>query len=325
MNLLNDIYYQKDYVDLYKNEDSEIFEFYYTEGDSSFSNIAIKKPINNIGKTKLEGTYFDLETAYGYGGIYSNTEDQKFLNKAFDAYQKKCIESNIIADFSRIHPFNNTHLSLKDKFNLHVLDRKTIAVDTKLTNEIRWENYPSKLRNILRKGKKELTFRKSENINTFIELYNETMIKNNASEFYFFNKSYFEKLIALKNVDLYEVLYNNRVISATFVMFGEEIAHYHLSANDYEFRKHNANYFILDSLFDLAKEKGIKYFYLGGGRTNQEDDTLFRFKNKFSTIKKDFYIAGIIHNQIVYDKYCKIWDNEYQEDVKYFLKYRLNN
>ena len=96
-----------------------------------------------------------------------------------------------------------------------------------------------------------------------------------------------------------------------------------LQANNYDYKKHNANYFILDSLFDIAHERGIQHFYLGGGRTNQEDDSLLRFKKKFSEIQKDFYIAGIVHNQEIYDKYCKIWDNEKKEEVKYFLKYRL--
>ena len=245
------------------------------------------------------------------------------LKKANNKYHLYCLKNRIIADFSRIHPFNNTPLCLKKEFNVFLLDRKTVSVNTEITTENRWEIYPSKLRTILRKCKKELVLKKSKNIDSFIFLYEKTMQKNNADDFYYFGRSYFERLINIEGVELYEVLYEDRVISASFFLFGEELGHYHLSANDYEFRKHNANYYILDSVFDIAHKKGIKQFHLGGGRTNLNDDSLLKFKNKFSPLKKDFYIAGIIHNNDIYKKYCEIWENENQKEIKYFLKYRL--
>ena len=325
MNLLEDIYYKKEYISLYLKEEEEIFKFNYSEGKFFFINIAIKKPIKKIGKKKLEEKYFDVESAYGYGGIYSNTCDNLFLNKALKKYRQYCIDNRVIADFSRIHPFNSTHHEIKEFYNLHILDRKTIVVDTKISNVERWKNYSAKVRNILRKCKKELIIRKSDDISTFFNLYYETMKRNNADNFYFFDKSYFKKLLSIKGTELYEVVLDNKVISASFIMYGKEICHYHLSANNYDYKKHNANYFILDSLFDIAHERGIQYFYLGGGRTNQEDDSLLRFKKKFAEIQKDFYITGIVHNQKIYDKYCQIWEEKNKQEVSYFLKYRLKS
>ena len=54
MNLLDDIYYQKEYISLYLKEGEEIFEFNYTEGDFFFINLAIKRPIKKIGDIILE-------------------------------------------------------------------------------------------------------------------------------------------------------------------------------------------------------------------------------------------------------------------------------
>lgn len=325
MNLLNDIYYKKEYIELYLKDKEAVFEYRFEEGEYVFTNLAIKRPISKINDTQLKEIYYDLETAYGYGGIYSNTTDKVFLNKAFSAYSAYCKGEKIIADFSRVHPFNETHKEIKEFFDLYILDRKTVVVDSKLNEEKRWATYPTKIRTILRKCKKELIFRKSEDINTFLALYNETMKKNNADAFYFFDKQYFEKLISNPNIELYEVLIDDIVISATFVLFGEEIGHYHLSANNYEFRKHNANYFILDSLFNIAHQKGKKYFLLGGGRINAADDNLLRFKKKFSPLEKDFYIMGIVHNKEIYSKYCEIWEKTNNSEIRYFLKYRLEN
>ena len=323
MNLLEDIYYQKEYISLYLKDEEEIFEFNYSQGDFFFINIAIKKPIKKIGEIILEEKYFDIETAYGYGGIYCNTNDDLFLKKALKNYKKYCKDNQVIADFSRIHPFNSTHKYIKEYYNLYVLDRKTISVDTALSNPERWSNYSAKVRNILRKCKRELIVRQSDDIDTFFHLYNKTMHKNNADDFYFFDRSYFEMLLSVKNIELYEVLLNDKVISASFIMYGKDICYYHLSANEYDYKKYNANYFILDSLFDIAHERGMQYFFLGGGRTNQEDDSLLKFKKKFSKIQSDFYIAGIVHNQAIYDKYCEIWEEKNKQEVTYFLKYRL--
>lgn len=321
--LFNDIYYQKEYIALYLKDKEEIFEFRYKENGNTFYNIAIKRPILSIGNIDLNKTYYDLETAYGYGGYYSDNDGEDFLSSALKKYQEYCIEENIIAEFIRFHPFNDIHNFLNNYFDLFVHDRDTIYVDASLSKEERWKKYSSKMRNILRKCEKELIFKKSNDIESFISLYEKTMRRNVADDFYFFDKSYFQELITLNNIELYEVLYNEIVISSSFFMFSEDYGHYHLSANNYEYRKHNANYYILDSIFDIAYQRGIKQFLLGGGRTNLDGDLLLKFKEKFSSLKKNFYIAGKIYNKKIYEEYVNIWQEQSEENIKYFLKYRL--
>ena len=79
----------------------------------------------------------------------------------------------------------------------------------------------------------------------------------------------------------------------------------------------------MNYVFNVAKEKGLKYFLLGGGTTSNECDPLFKFKKKFSKELKPFYISGKIYNQEIYDKYSKIWKEQSKDNIKYFLKYRL--
>jgi len=323
MNLIDDIYYDKRYIELYLKPNEEIFEFEYKKDDNIFYNIAIKKPINKIGNITVSDNYYDLETVYGYGGIYCNSKDEIFLEKALKRYEEYCYSENIIAEFTRFHPFNNIHYNCTGFFDLLINDRQTVYIDTTLSKENRWANYTSKMRNILRKCEKELTFVRSNNIDNFIHLYESTMKKNNAEEFYFFDKEYFINLLNLKNVELYEVLYKDTVISSSFFMFSKEFGHYHLSANNYEYRKYNANYMILDSIFDISNSKDIPLFHLGGGRTNEEDDLLLKFKEKFSSHKEDFFIAGKVFNQDIYSKYINTWENQTKNKIKYFLKYRL--
>lgn len=323
INLLNDVYYSKEYISLYLKENEELFEFIYEEKDYFFYNISIKRPISKIGKIEINDGFYDLETAYGYGGYFVNTDDKIFLNNAFESYKKRCKDEKIIAEFIRFHPFNDFPKEHKEFFNMNILDRDVVCVDLSLSKDDRWKNYSTNTRNILRKCEKELSFRKSEKLDKFIELYIKTMNRNSASEFYYFDKKYFETMINLENVELYEVLKDEEVISSAFFIFGEEIGHYHLSANDYELRKYNANYFILDSIFDVAKSRNKNYFLLGGGTTSSKEDTLFKFKNKFSSFEKPFYISGKIFDVDIYKQYVKIWEKQFSGQINYFLKYRL--
>ena len=320
LDLLNDIYYSKEYVSLYLKKDEEVFEFKYQEDKNIFYNISIKRPIKIIGNIMLKEEYYDLETAYGYGGFYANTDDEIFIEKAIKQYEQKCKDENIIAEFIRFHPFNNFPIKYDKFLDFNIYDRDVVAKD--LTGDI-LASYKSKIRNIIKRSSEKVIIRESEDINTFIKLYNETMDKNNAEEFYFFDKEYYIDLLKNKSIELYEVRYKDTIVAMGFFMFGKDIAHYHLSANSDISYKLNTNYALLDYAFNKAKEKGINNFMLGGGTTSSKEDSLFKFKRKFSKETKPFYISGKIYNHDVYDKYVKLWDKQSKEDVKYFLKYRL--
>ena len=323
MNLLNDIYYSKEYISLYLKDNEEIFEFEYKEDNFIFYNIAIKRPIMKIGNIDIRDGYFDLETAYGYGGFYLNTENQEFVKNALDQYEQYCLEKKIIAEFIRFHPWNTFPQEQKEFLNMNSYDRDVVYVDLSLSKEERWKNYSSNTRNILRKCEKELVFQKSDNIEAFIELYEKTMEKNNATDFYYFSREYYEQLISNENIELYEIRQDGEIISMAFFMFSDEIGHYHLSANDYEMRRYNANYFILDQIFEIAKNKGKRYFLLGGGTTTDIDDSLLKFKQKFSSLIKQFYISGKVYNNEIYSQYKQVWEQRSKEEIRYFLKYRL--
>lgn len=321
--LLEDIYFKKSYVELYLKSNEEVFEFEYRENDYIFHQIGIKRLITKIGDVKVSDGFYDLETAYGYGGIICNTDNENFIEKAVSRYQKQIKAENIFVEFARIHPFNDNLFFSKKYYDFLSLDRQTVIVDTTLETAERKRLYSSTTRNILKHCEKKLTFEQTEDIESFNELYQKTMARNQADSFYYFDLEYFKKLLILENTCLFFVRNEtNDIVSAAFFMFSETLGHYHLSANNDDFRNLNGNYFMLDSIFEFAKNKNIKYFHLGGGRTNQTDDSLLRFKQKFSKATKDFYIAGKIYNKSIYDRYNKIRENETEEDIKFFLKYR---
>jgi hypothetical protein len=322
--MLDDVYFEDDYIKLYLNNQSSLLSFQFSERNNLFVNKSIKRQISKIGNINIDSLgYQDAESAYGYGGYRTNTSDPNFIKQALTEYTNFCSRENIIAEFIRFLPFNKFPEQFPGVFDFIVPDRKTVYVDLSLTKEQRWAQYDANTRNILRKAEKTLTLQRTEDVSSFMEMYYETMKRNQAEEFYFFDELYFKKLLQINGTRLYQVKLGDEIVCASFVLSGKEIAHYHLSANRTEYLKHNGNYFLLDNLFEQARLEQKKYFHLGGGRTNQDDDSLLLFKKKFSKSTHVFYIAGKVFMRGAYDELCQLWRTQTDKQQKFFLRYRL--
>lgn len=325
-NLLNDIYYCKDFVKTYLRPGEEIFEFSYNEGLDYLYSLSIKKPISKIGETSIKSEYFDLETPHSYGGYISSTNCKFFLTRAFSELKLKCIKENIIAEFISFHPSNEFLVNNPTFFDFFSKDREIVFIDLRDSRADRINKYSPTTRNIIKKSTNILNVTESSDLNSFFNIYEFTMKKNNATNHYFFPKKYFESIFALRDVKLFSVNYKNEIIAMAFIVFGNSIAHYHLSANSELSLKMHGNYYLIDFLSDYIKDNypDITFFNLGGGRSNLESDLLLKFKSKFSHIRKFFYIAGNVYNSYVYDSYISKFNQLYpkQKDDLFFLKYR---
>jgi len=290
--LSSDIYYQRNYSALYE-EGCEHFQFFYEEDDYYVKFSALKRRIISVSGQSLGEELYDLETPYGYGGPISNSSDEVFLRRAFFAYREFCKTQLIVCEFIRFHPFNP--IGAKGSlFDMHLTERQVVIVDLEKSTEERRKLYSKTTRNIVKKAEKLLTKDSSSvKLSNFIDMYIETMNKNSANDFFYFQESYFRDLLALEGVSLLAIKKEDLFASIGFFMCSEELAHYHLSANNQNLAKDNGNYLLLDAAFEHAKSKGCRYMMLGGGRTSSPDDSLFRFKSKFSPLVMPFYIAGL--------------------------------
>ena len=316
--IIKDLMFSKEYANLYLKDGEEVFEFKYKEGNKIFRTLSIKRPIKKVGNEIINEKYFDLESPYGYGGYLLNSEDEKFIKKAFNEYKTYCQEENIVAEFIRFHPFI---VPIKNELDFCMHDRNIVVKEINNGKSV-LDSYSSKVRNIIRKCDKMIQIRKSKNINKFIEIYYYTMKKNNADDFYYFDKKYFGKLLKLDDVVLYEAVFENNIIAMSFFIFSH-FGYYHLSANTPNSYKLNANYLLLHYAFIEAQRRNVKYFILGGGTTSDPNDSLLKFKKKFSKLLKPFYIGGIIFNKNKYQEYNNLWLQQSKKDMNYFLKYRL--
>ncbi|HRR19645.1 MAG TPA: peptidoglycan bridge formation glycyltransferase FemA/FemB family protein [Ignavibacteriales bacterium] len=319
---IQDIYYTYSYYFIYeKNGDGKAQCFVFTKDGDIALYPFLKNSINKLGY-KLDHEYFDIQGAYGYNGVLSSSNDDKFRDAFYKAFYHYCKENNIIAEFTRFHPiFQNQKFS--EGYMDIFLNRKTVVLDISPLKEDIWINsYSSTNRNMIRKARKhgiEIFEGSSlQDYKIFYSIYIETMDNVKSDKYLYFNEKYFVnfKRFLNNNHKLILAKYQNEIIGGMILMYHGDYAHYHLSSRKTEFGKVAVNNIFLDYAIDVAKQLGCKYFHLGGGTTSNENDSLLKFKSNFSKDRAEFYIGKKIHNKSVYNIVIKQWEEMYPESFQ---------
>lgn len=318
-----DIYFSEDYVKLSSGKTDEPLCIICEEGNRIMLMPFLRNNFNDL---------FDFETPYGYGGPISNSDDMAWNNKALNAIIEKFRNSNYIAGFIRFHPLlNNADLC---RNNMEVIDdRKTIAIKTSDDIEDIWKKQiSSKNRNMIRKAEKnDLRFYRDNDfkfIESFKKLYNSTMERLEATDFYFFDDDYYNAFVKIFSGKgfLGCVFKGDEIISSALFMYEGDFGHYHLAGSNRMYSSLGANNYLLwNTACELHKES-VKEFHLGGGINSDEENSLFKFKHSFSPNTKQFSIGKIIFNDDVYKSVCYNWEINNPDKVQLYknhlLKYR---
>ena len=320
-----DIYFLEEYVRLYESESEKAVCCMVKEDEQKMLFPFLRRTFDYHGQT-----LHDFETAYGYGGpIWSNADNQ-FKSVALQGMVEELKKQNYIAGFVRFHPL----LANYEGFSVGRLieDRKTVAIDLSLDeNDIWMQEIHTKNRNVIKKGEKSgLTFvvdNEYRYLPEFIRLYDATMDKLDAADFYYFKRQYYEEFVrTLPNSFLGVVLHEDKVVSAAIFMYEGGYGHYHLSGSDVSALKLSPNNFMLWHAAIELKHRGVKILHLGGGTTSSEDDSLFCFKSRFSKHTYQFCLGKLIFNEQLYHDICRDWElknPDKAEQYKHFLlKYK---
>lgn len=256
-------------------------------------------------KTAIEGVY-DSITPYGYGGfLIEGDTSEKNIRDLWKAYTNKMKEENIVDNFVRYHPILANAELMQSVSNVIDLG-KTVAFD--LTSpEVIWDNIISKNRNMIRKAEKNGIVIKHgqglELFDEFIKIYNATMDKDNAEEYYYFKHEFYESIHddLKNNYEMFWAEYEGKIIAMSIMLFANKQMHYHLSGSIMEYRNLAPSNLLLYKAAIWGCEQGFKTFHLGGGVGSGEDN-LYKFKAAFNR-KSDyqFSIAKMIFDQEKYD------------------------
>ena len=319
-----DIYYQSGYVKAFQiHGDGDPQLLYYDADGLKAIYVYMKR------KTAIEG-YYDSVTPYGYGGVlFDGDTTEQNLQAFWKAYVEKMKEEGIVDNFVRYHPVLANAIPMKQISTVIDLG-KTIAFDL-ASPEVIWENIISKNRNMIRKAEKNgITIEHGKGmdlLDKFTEIYNATMDKDHAEEYYYFKRPFYESIDRdlQDNYEMFYAMYEGRPIAMSIMIFANGRLNYHLSGSDIEYRNLAPSNLLLYKAALWGYEQGCKTFHLGGGVGSGEDN-LYKFKAAFNKNSDyQFSIGKEIFDQEKYDELVALrakLDPDFNPESKFFPLYR---
>lgn len=319
-----DVYYLSGYVKAFHiHGDGDPLLLYYEGEGLKAIYVYMRRP------TAIEGVY-DSVSPYGYGGVqFEGNTSEENLQAFWKEYLAKMAEEHIVDNFVRYHPVLKNAVPMKSISNVIDLG-KTIAFD--LTSpEVIWENIISKNRNMIRKAEKNgIEIRHGKDLSLFQDfkrIYNATMDKDNAEEYYYFGDAFYESIHndLHDNYEMFYAVLDGQIIAMSIMLFANKQMHYHLSGSMIEYRNLAPSNLLLYKAALWGCEHGYKTFHLGGGVGSGEDN-LYKFKAAFNKNSDyQFSIGKQIFDQEKYDELVKIRresDSDFNESSHYFPLYR---
>ena len=320
-----DTYWLSGYVKAFEiHGDGTPLLFFYEDSDTRGINVVMKRDVSDFPcfSDKIEkNTVFDFSTPYGYGGWLIEGENTQ---KLFETYEKWCLDNNIISEFVRFHPIMKNHVEALAYETVEL--GKTVAIDTS-SPEVIWNNITSKNRNMIRKAQKSgvkiYSGRYPEIYKVFREIYNSTMDKDAADEYYYFCEEFYESVLndLPHNAQVFYAVLDEKIIAASIMLFANGRMNYHLSGSIREYSNLAPTNLLLYEAALWGSANGYKSLYLGGG-VGSGEDSLFKFKKAFyrGDDLNSFWIGKKIFNIEMYEKLVSLRDNI--ENAGFFPKYR---
>jgi len=304
-----DVYYLNAYAkSLEIHGDGKAFLIFYEKEGERLCYPVIQKDIAadaEFSSLLPQRSLYDWETPYGYGGPLSNV--QHFSSVTQEDFKHEltlyCLDNHIVSQFIRYHSLLQNQ-SVLDEVVEHKILKDTIYMDL-LQGDMIFKNMDAKNRNMVRKAQKagvSVFCDKGEHLQEFIEIYNETMDRDGAQSYYYFEPEYYDILRGPlgKNTVFFYAKLNEKIVAASIFFYNKYFMHYHLSGNRTAFRKFAPTNLLLYEAACWGARRGLKQLHLGGG-VNSGEDSLFNFKKQFNKKGRlPFYIGRMIFNLNVY-------------------------
>lgn len=319
-----DVYYMSGYVKAFHVHGDGNPQLFYYEGNGLRAIYVFMKR-----NTAIEG-YYDSVTPYGYGGVlFEGDTSEDNLASFWKVYVDKMKEMGVVDNFVRYHPVLGNALQMKSVSTVVDLG-KTIAIDLS-SEEVIWNNVVSKNRNMIRKAEKNgVEIRHGKDMKLFRDfkrIYNATMQKDNAEEYYFFEDSFYESIHRdlYDNYEMFYAVLDGQIIAMSIMLYANKQMHYHLSGSLMEYRNCAPSNLLLYKAALWGCEQGFKTFHLGGGVGSGEDN-LYKFKAAFNRNSDyQFSVGKEIFDRKKYDELVAIrarTDKDFNSESSYFPLYR---
>ncbi len=157
-----------------------------------------------------------------------------------------------------------------------------------------------------------------ESLVEFVNVYEKTMMRLNASSFYFFSNSYYDFLLNSKDFEakIYLCKLDGVVLCGGLFIFCNKFVQYYLGGTNPDFVNLAPTKTMFDHVRRISSDNNYKTLVLGGGVGGNED-SLLNFKKGFSKKTAKFYLTKKIINDEVYNKL-----SEGSPESSFFPRYR---
>lgn len=306
-----DIYFTEDYGKLYEeHENAKVhrIQFESEHGKVSYVFLIREIPYEVDGKT-----YYDIITPYGFGGpkIIETTDAGRLMDDFYTHFHEYCVENRIVSEFVRFHPLEN----LQER---HTFNGEAVSVGRQVIRDLKQpitKNMSKSLRKnyhvALENGVTVQFDSDGKRLNKFLELYYETMDRNQAESYYYFPTSFFEQMFrSLKDHFLFtHVYFKGEMIASGLALYGRDYSYGFLGGTTEAGYRHNANACLEIETMKWMKEKGLSYYIMGGGYDGE--DGIYNFKKQFAKDSDyEYHIGKKVHQKDIYERLVEQHEKE---------------
>jgi hypothetical protein len=252
---------------------------------------------------------FDAATPYGYGGVLP-TGSAPVSETDLHQLRDWCASTAVVSALVRLHPLLGgpgqlSGLSGRDGLELRE-HGPTTAVDPGRIDE-----ETGRLAGMSKGRKADLTIARREleldwdggpeAIARFRAVYDGTMERVGAGEFYVFPDEYYAALAdgLGDRLGVALTLLDGRPVGGALFLADRRFAHYHLSGTTHEGRELKAGTLLVHAGAEWARERGSELLHLGGGTAGE--DSLFAFKKSFGGETFTYAFATFVADAERYD------------------------
>jgi serine/alanine adding enzyme len=245
---------------------------------------------------------FDAATPYGYGGVLPLGGDSSLPETEVRQLRDWCVTNGVVSCLLRLHPLLGASEQLAASAPAGVEIREhgpTTAVDPRVidpeTGRLAGMSKGRKADLTIARRELELVWGADEDaLEGFRRVYDATMSRLGAGNFYIFAREYYLALaaglgdratVALARRD-------DEIVGGAIFLADRRFAHYHLSGTTDAGRKLKAGTLLVHAGAEWAAERGCELLHLGGGTSGA--DSLFAFKKSFGGESHTYAFATLV-------------------------------
>jgi hypothetical protein len=249
---------------------------------------------------------FDAVTPYGYGGILP-LRANPLTATDLDQLRDHCVANGVVSCLLRLHPLlgGPGQLSGASETGLDVREHgPTAAIDLSRLEDDRLAGMSKGRKADLTIARRELEVSwesSDEALDRFRVIYDGTMKRIGAGEFYLFPPEYYRTLAEGlgHRLGVALALLDGEPVGGALFFADRRFAHYHLSGTTDAGRELKAGTLVVHAGAEWARERGCELLHLGGGTSG--DDSLFAFKKSFGGPTFSYSFATLVADPERYD------------------------